>query len=104
VAVIGGIRRRRPHSGERANRVVTSCLVGVRGPVIGGNGKKGTGQADLWPGLQFRIFLNFQKKNFPNLNSNSLPFRVPKKFKLCKMLGLNMLNNFLHWTNFKFAM
>jgi hypothetical protein len=33
-------------------------------------------------------------------NSNSLPFQGPKIFKLCKVLNLNMMNNFVHWLNF----
>jgi hypothetical protein len=37
-------------------------------------------------------------------NSNSLPSQGPKIFKLCKVLDLNMMNNFVHWLNFQFPM
>jgi hypothetical protein len=45
---------------------------------------------------------------FPNIqttskhcNSNQKPSQVSKMFKLCMWLYLNMMNNFLHWWNFK---
>jgi hypothetical protein len=55
-AVTGSNWHRCPHSGERGHRVVTGCLVGSCRPVTGGNGKKGTGQVDLWPRVQFQFF------------------------------------------------
>jgi hypothetical protein len=37
-------------------------------------------------------------------NSNSLRSQGPKIFKLCKVLDLNMMNNFVHWLNFQFPL
>jgi hypothetical protein len=37
-------------------------------------------------------------------NSDSLPSLVPKIFKLCKGMDLNVMNNFVHWLNFQFPL
>jgi hypothetical protein len=37
-------------------------------------------------------------------NSNYLPSHGPKIFKLCKVLDLNMVKNFVHWINFQFPL
>jgi hypothetical protein len=37
-------------------------------------------------------------------NSDSLPSLIPKIFKLCKGLDLNVMNNFVHWLNFQFPL
>jgi hypothetical protein len=59
----------------------------------------------VWAGPKSRLNL------FPNMqttsklcNSNRMPSWVPKMFKPLMRLYFNPVNNFLHWSNFKFPM
>jgi hypothetical protein len=50
-----------------------------------------------------KIFSNIQNQ-LKLVNSNPMPSRGSKLFKLCKMLALSIFNKFLNWVYFKFPM
>jgi hypothetical protein len=51
----------------------------------------------------FQSFSNYSNLH-QSFNSNQMPSRGPKIFKLCEVLDLNMMNNFPHWPDLKFRL
>jgi hypothetical protein len=76
------------------------------GEMCVGHGQFKLGSVNVVLGrAQFTVDLILQYSNILHVcNSNQKASRVAKMFKLCMRLDLNLVNNCLHWTNFKFSM
>jgi hypothetical protein len=78
---------------ECSHRMVTGSVASDMGVVTGARG---------WKPLGNLFFLNFQTP-LKFVDSKRKPYLVPKIFKLFVQRHLNILNNFLHWDDFKLS-